>query len=791
MKKILLILLTLPLFAFAQEAPPTFKSFIEQQPVKKIKNIQVLKSLPIWSDDFSDASTWSQSNSGTQDVNWSIETDVNAMPDAAGGAIFPFASSTVANGYALINSDGAPGNTDGSGSIVAQLTTANPIDLSANLSVLLEFSHNYRWYQDTRGVRVSGDNGSTWTEYELTNQDGYPNDQNSENPTVEAINISAVAGGQSQVLIQFYYNDNDIWSWYWAVDDVRITSQPATDIALTHVSMSTLEGYEYGRIPSAHIKDSLVIGAEVFNLGINTQTNIEVAMNISNTSGTSVFSESAIITSLDSDSTVFTQTIFTNISLEVGVSEFSTVVSSDGDNVNGANFDNNTYTKNFEVTENLFSIDGIGVYDNDILSTSSIGTNWGNGTIIMARYELLVATDVVGLQLALTPFTDVGGQVFPFLVTEETIGTDDMSSSNRIAENVDGVMITQGHINNGLMFVDLVPTTLDAGVYYACVELYNGVHILDDETVVQPFNASMFHYIDDGNNYTNGNAAAIRLAINDYVGCTSSLADNYNPQSTIDNGSCELSACPYSMFLEYNSNYTIADASLCLTVIVEGCINSSAVNFNSEATIDDGTCIIYGCMDLNSDNYNPEATLQDESCILYGCTNETAENYNDQATENDGSCIIYGCTISMFPNFNPEATIDNVSCSFDGFGVYGCTNINALNYDSQANIDNGSCTYEETNEDCTYCIQEEQIPIYLPQGWSIFGFTCIEPIDAASAFSPIIDSVVIVKDGDGNTYLPDWNFNGIGDLLYSKGYQIKTTDEILDFSFCPTIIISE
>ena len=73
--------------------------------------------------------------------------------------------------------------------------------------------------------------------------------------------------------------------------------------------------------------------------------------------------------------------------------------------------------------------------------------------------------------------------------------------------------------------------------------------------------------------------------------------------------------------------------------------NGLAENYNSEANLDDGTCVVFGCMNDEADNYNPEATLQDDSCILYGCTNETAENYNDQASDDDGSCIIYGCTI--------------------------------------------------------------------------------------------------------------------------------------------------
>ena len=175
------------------------------------------------------------------------------------------------------------------------------------------------------------------------------------------------------------------------------------------------------------------------------------------------------------------------------------------------------------------------------------------------------------------------------------------------------------------------------------------------------------------------------------LGCTSYWADNYDELATDDNGSCELTACPYPYYLEYDSNYTVVDISMCITYIIEGCTNSLAENYNPDATLEDGTCVIFGCMSEDADNYNPEATLQDDSCILYGCTNETAENYNNQATDDAGSCIIYGCTISIFPNYNPEATVDDLSCNPVGIEVYGCTDDNALNYISQANTDDGSC----------------------------------------------------------------------------------------------------
>ena len=38
-------------------------------------------------------------------------------------------------------------------------------------------------------------------------------------------------------------------------------------------------------------------------------------------------------------------------------------------------------------------------------------------------------------------------------------------------------------------------------------------------------------------------------------------------------------------------------------------------------------------------------------------------------------------------------------------------------------------------------------------------------------------NLIVVKDGQGLAYLPDWNFNGIGDLSPGKAYQIKTNDE--------------
>ena len=49
-----------------------------------------------------------------------------------------------------------------------------------------------------------------------------------------------------------------------------------------------------------------------------------------------------------------------------------------------------------------------------------------------------------------------------------------------------------------------------------------------------------------------------------------------------------------------------------------------------------------------------------------GCMDSLSINFNYQATDDDGSCIsvVYGCTDSTAINFNPEANIDNGDCDY-------------------------------------------------------------------------------------------------------------------------------
>ena len=111
--------------------------------------------------------------------------------------------------------------------------------------------------------------------------------------------------------------------------------------------------------------------------------------------------------------------------------------------------------------------------------------------------------------------------------------------------------------------------------------------------------------------------------------------------------------------------------------------------------VSDCDIIILGCTDSNALNYNPISTLDDGTCIAItvGCTNPNAENYDELANIDNGTCIIYGCTDELFAEYNPDANFDDGSCNNTAF--YGCTYEGAINFNPEANIDDDSCIFLE------------------------------------------------------------------------------------------------
>ena len=76
------------------------------------------------------------------------------------------------------------------------------------------------------------------------------------------------------------------------------------------------------------------------------------------------------------------------------------------------------------------------------------------------------------------------------------------------------------------------------------------------------------------------------------------------------------------------------------------------------------------------------------------------------------------------------------------------------------------------------------IDVDLAVGWNIIGFSCPQSENTEDALETIVDKLTIFKSNNGDAYLPEYGFNGIGDLTPGHGYQLKVTDYILDFNIC-------
>jgi len=72
----------------------------------------------------------------------------------------------------------------------------------------------------------------------------------------------------------------------------------------------------------------------------------------------------------------------------------------------------------------------------------------------------------------------------------------------------------------------------------------------------------------------------------------------------------------------------------------------------------------------------------------------------------------------------------------------------------------------------------EDNSIELSAGWNMIGYLRTEPAAADAVLADINDAgnLTIAKDYAGNAYLPEWSYNGIGDMVPGQGYQLKTID---------------
>jgi PKD domain len=179
-----------------------------------------LAAQPIATADFNSGLTpgWTVTNGGTTPDTWYVTT---------GGA---FAGNTLnGSNFAFVNSDAA-GN---SPTIILSERLQSPVfNGNAYGQVFLEFDHFYRDFSlDTGWVEVY--NGSAWIPlaHYSSNTGAWSA------PAHATFNLTPYRNPNMQV--RFRYEDNAIWAWYWAVDNVQLYAPAAFDASITALNTPT------------------------------------------------------------------------------------------------------------------------------------------------------------------------------------------------------------------------------------------------------------------------------------------------------------------------------------------------------------------------------------------------------------------------------------------------------------------------------------------------------------------------------------------------------------------------
>ena len=240
---------------------------------------------------------------------------------------------------------------------------------------------------------------------------------------------------------------------------------------------------------------------------------------------------------------------------------------------------------------------------------------------------------------------------------------------------------------------------------------------------------------------------------NAVYGCTDMSAENYNPDATVNDGSCEYS-CDNNVVLDLHldcygeeiSWEIINENGIVVAQVNTGtypggstsdtmeeggsvqqeeiCLSAGCYTFTITDSYGDGlsgsefTCTVDGAPfsitnesgDVLFEETNPAfgdcvtggedgpCSGSYDFCVsvgepIYGCTDANADNYNPDANTNDGSCEYLGCTDSNYLEYDADANVDDGSCIT--LIIEGCTDPNAENYNPNANTDNDSCEYLE------------------------------------------------------------------------------------------------
>jgi hypothetical protein len=170
-------------------------------------------------------------------------------------------------------------------------------------------------------------------------------------------------------------------------------------------------------------------------------------------------------------------------------------------------------------------LDGIGVHFASQQRVTDIGNNSFEGAdvdfMMLTYYDITSTMTIPGIEILFATGTQANAAIYVSLHDTADVFAGNVDSPIAQSEIYD---ITQQNVTSkrGRVFFD-EPVELAPGAYFAAVRMLVSateqvVRIQDDETVAQPFYGSMIYHPGDDVVYSNGNAFAIRLLGDVYIG---------------------------------------------------------------------------------------------------------------------------------------------------------------------------------------------------------------------------------------------------------------------------------
>ncbi|MBT6014004.1 MAG: hypothetical protein HOG85_04210, partial [Flavobacteriales bacterium] len=181
-------------------------------------------------------------------------------------------------------------------------------------------------------------------------------------------------------------------------------------------------------------------------------------------------------------------------------------------------------------------------------------------------------------------------------------------------------------------------------------------------------------------------------------GCTDSTALNYDANANIDDGSCAYPACTDSITISITTDNYPEETSWALTSqsngiiasINPGDLDSNQTTYNWNVCINANECYDFTIYDSYGDGLSAPFGVGSYSLTYEGAVVASGGTFGSSETTTNVNCItvVNGCTDSTACNYDPLATIDDGSC----LTAYGCMDVTAFNYDPLATcMDSTAC----------------------------------------------------------------------------------------------------